>query len=170
MQNKNRIKLVIVVLALVAVACLCSPSSFLERQVQGAADNFQQTLESEAGLSVEDIAATGEAVAQDFQATGDVSFGEEVDTEFPMPEDATNPGVVAGVLNFGSTMPKDDLVAFYRSEFSAQGYVEREELTVIDEVGAYMVFDGHPSGQAIVVQIFDLGPLGLNVSIWLEDL
>jgi len=170
MQNKNKIKLIIVILTLLGLACLCSPSSFLERQVEGVADEFQQTLEAEAGMSMEEMAETGEAFAQDFdpEATGEFTYGEDVETEFPMPEDASNPTVVAGVLNFGTSLSKDEMVQFYQAEFLDLGYTERAGLTVIDEVGAYLVFDGHASGQAIIVQMIDLGPLGLNVSIWLE--
>jgi hypothetical protein len=50
-------------------------------------------------------------------------------------------------------MSVDDVVAFYRQQLLAKGYVEREITTVIEGGIASLVFDGDPSGKALVVQV-----------------
>jgi len=61
------------------------------------------------------------------------------------------------------------VVNFYMDDLKGSGYVEREILTVIDEKGFSMVFDGHASGKMIVVQGVDLGNGSTNVNIRLEE-
>jgi hypothetical protein len=58
---------------------------------------------------------------------------------------------------------------FYRDEYTARGYTEREILTVVSEGTFSMVFDGDPSGKAVVIQSVDLGDGSRTVSIRLED-
>jgi hypothetical protein len=53
--------------------------------------------------------------------------------------------------------------------FTSSGYTERTILTVTSETTFSMVFDGHESGQAIVVQGVDFGDGTVNVNIRLED-
>jgi hypothetical protein len=109
-----------------------------------------------------------EAPAPDDSGGGDTST---VDADFPMPSDASNVMEVGnGVLNFQTKSTLDECMAFYRDEFvSGMGYKEREILTVTSETTFSMVFDGHESGKAIVVQGVDLGNGTTNISIRLED-
>jgi hypothetical protein len=58
---------------------------------------------------------------------------------------------------------------FYRDEYAAQGYTEREILTVVSDGTFSIVFDGDPSGKAVVIQSVDLGDGSRTVSIRLED-
>jgi hypothetical protein len=58
---------------------------------------------------------------------------------------------------------------FYRDEFGKSGYKERSGLTVQDKSTFSMVFDGHKSGQAIVVQGVGLGNGTINLSISLQN-
>jgi hypothetical protein len=76
---------------------------------------------------------------------------------------------VGGVLNFQTKSTLDESMAFYRDEYGNQGYTERDILTVTSETTFSMVFDGHESGKAIVVQGVDLGDGTTNISIRLED-
>jgi hypothetical protein len=93
-----------------------------------------------------------------------------VSTDFPMPSDASNVTEMgSGVLNFQTKSTLDECMTFYRDEFGKLGYKEREILTVTSETTFSMVFDGHESGKAIVVQGVDLGNGTTNISIRLED-
>jgi hypothetical protein len=92
--------------------------------------------------------------------------GGGVDTEFPMPDDAHTITDVGGNLNFQTSMPLKDVPDFYRNAFP--DYTERTLLTAITDVAISMVFDGHPSGNAIVVQAVDLGNGNTNINIRLE--
>lgn len=88
-------------------------------------------------------------------------------TEFPLPDDASNLMVIGeGVTNFQTTLSIPDVVTFYR--FAFPDYTEREILTVVEEGVFNLVFDGHESGQAIVIQGFPMNGV-INVSIRLED-
>lgn len=165
MSNNNRIKLMVFVLTLLTIACVCSPTAFFERQVDNAVENVQETVEAGIGFSLEEVQETAEALAG-----GEIEFGEDVESEFPISDDATNPVIIAGVLNYASNLSIEELVEFYRSEFTALGYTERTVLTLIQDGTVNLVFDGHPSGNAIIVQMVDLIVLGVNVNVRLEDI
>ena len=53
--------------------------------------------------------------------------------------------------------------------FGKQGYTERELLTTVTDGVFSFVFDGHESGQAIVIQGVDLGDGSVNVNISFQD-
>jgi hypothetical protein len=96
--------------------------------------------------------------------------GETVDTEYPMPDDAFNvTDFGGGQLNYQTSMPMSDVPAYVRADFEAKGYTERTLLTVISDAAISIVFDGHPSGNAIVVQAVDLGG-STNINFRLEPL
>jgi hypothetical protein len=90
-------------------------------------------------------------------------------SEFPMPNGAKNVISVAGSLNYQTNMSLEEVMAFYRDAYGKQGYIERPILTVVSDGVFSMVFDGHPSGQAVVIQGVDLGDGTMNVNIRLED-
>ena len=92
-------------------------------------------------------------------------IGGGVDTEFPMPDDAHTITNVGGNLNFQTSLPLKDVPDYYRNAFP--DYTERTLLTAITDAAISMVFDGHPSGNAVVVQAVDLGG-STNINIRLE--
>ena len=90
--------------------------------------------------------------------------------EFPMPPKVENfTDLGDNSINYQTSMKLTEVVDFYRDQFGKAGYVERPILTVINEDTFSMVWDGHPSGKAIVVQGVDLGDGSVNVNIRLED-
>jgi hypothetical protein len=92
------------------------------------------------------------------------------DTEFPMPPKVENfTDLGDDSINYQTPMKLTEVVDFYRDQFGKAGYVERPILTVINEDTFSMVWDGHPSGKAIVVQGVDLGDGSVNVNIRFED-
>jgi len=107
--------------------------------------------------------AAGEAPAGE-------SGGEAASSEFPLPPDYSDLKDVGGVTMFQTSMGLDEVVAFYRDAFAGAGYEEREITTVINDTTFSIVWEGHESGQAVVVQGVDLGNGKINVSIRLEDL
>lgn len=93
------------------------------------------------------------------------------DSEFPMPDDATNVVNMGNtILNFQTKLSLDEAMSFYRDEFGKSGYTERSELTVTAGGTFSMVFDGYKSGQAITVQGVDFGDGTINISITLADI
>jgi hypothetical protein len=92
-----------------------------------------------------------------------------VKSEFPLPDGATNVQEMGGSTNFQVKMSLDEAMKFYMDTFTSSGYTERPLLTVTSDTTFSMVFDGHESGKAIVVQGVDLGDGTVNVNIRLED-
>jgi hypothetical protein len=92
----------------------------------------------------------------------------EVSSDFPMTADAYNVIESGGSLIFYTKLSLEDTMQFYRNEYTAKGYTEREILTVISDGTFSMVFDGDPSGRAVVIQSVDLGDGSRTVSIRLE--
>jgi hypothetical protein len=94
----------------------------------------------------------------------------EYDTEFPLPEDVQNfLEIDENTINYQTSMSLSEVVDFYRESFNGAGYEERDILTVIEDNTVSLVWDGHPSGQAIIVQGVDLGNGTTNVNVRFED-
>lgn len=76
---------------------------------------------------------------------------------------------VSGTVNYQTNLSLDEVMEFYRGVYGDMGYTERQLLTVVSEGVFSMVFDGDPSGQAVVIQGVDLGDGTMNVNLRLED-
>ena len=97
--------------------------------------------------------------------------GSSYDTNFPLPEvvrDFAGEGGDSQVI-FKTDLSIDEVLAFYRAEAGNLGLSERELLTVQSDTTLNLVFDGHSSGQAMVIQVVDLGDMR-NVTIRLEEI
>lgn len=89
---------------------------------------------------------------------------------FPLTADAYNViDIGDGSVLYYTNLSLEDVMAFYRTEYVSQGYAERSLLTVVAEGTFSMVFDGDPSGKAVVIQSVDLGDGSRTVSVRLED-
>lgn len=89
---------------------------------------------------------------------------------FPITADAYNViDIGDGSVLYYTNLSLEDVMAFYRTEYVSQGYTERALLTVVAEGTFSMVFDGDPSGKAVVIQSVDLGDGSRTVSVRLED-
>ena len=107
------------------------------------------------------------AAATEPGSSGD---GNTSGTGFPMTLDAYNVTEIGdGSLLYYTNLSLEEVMAFYRAEYTSQGYTEREILTVVSEGVFSMVFDGDPSGKSVVIQSVDLGDGSRTVAIRLED-
>jgi hypothetical protein len=98
------------------------------------------------------------------------SGSNKYDTEFPMPSSVENfMNLGDSGINYQTSLSLDEVVAFYRDAFENAGYSERSILTSIEDKTFSIVWDGHPSGQAIVVQGVDLENGTVNVNVRFED-
>jgi len=92
------------------------------------------------------------------------------DTDFPLPPKVENfMDLGDDAINYQTPMKLTDVVDFYRDEFEKAGYDERDITTVINDTTFSIVWDGHTSGKAIVVQGVDLGDGKMNVNVRFED-
>lgn len=92
------------------------------------------------------------------------------DSEFPMTSDAYQVvNIGDGSVLYYTKMSLEDVMKFYRDEYTSKGYTERELLTTVTDGVFSMVFDGDPSGKAVVIQSVDLGDGSRTVAIRLED-
>lgn len=98
--------------------------------------------------------------------------GNSIDTvsDFPLTDDAQNVIESDGTVIYQTEMSVEEVMEFYRDVLTAQGYTERDLLTTLTDGVFSFVFDGHESGQALVIQGFDLKNGTTNVSIRLEQL
>jgi predicted small secreted protein len=95
----------------------------------------------------------------------------QLDTAFPLPDDVQNFMQLGDdIINFQTSLSMSEVVDFYRGAFSTQGLTERTLLTVISDMAVSLVFDGDPSGMAIVLQCVDLGDGTTNVNLSYQDL
>ena len=103
-------------------------------------------------------------------SSGSEGESEDLDTDFPLPSNVKNfMELGPGAINYQTTMTLNEVVDFYRDAFAEAGYDERDITTVINDTTFSIVWDGHPNGQAIVVQGVDLGDGTVNVNVRYED-
>lgn len=170
-MKKYRWMLSLTVLALAALACNAvmgggseTPLDVVIPVEEPTARADSPTLEAPA-----EPEATDESSAED----DDYSFGggaSDVESEFPLPEDASNlMDLGEAGINFQTGLSLDESMEFYRDAFGEQGLTERDLLTVVSDGVFSMVFDGHSSGKAVVIQGVDLGGGTLNINIRLES-
>jgi len=115
--------------------------------------------------------ATQPGAVQPTEPSGDNngSSNSSVKTDFPLTEDAYNITEVGdGSIVYYTKLSAEDAMKFYRDAYTAKGYTERKILTVVSEGTFSMVFDGDPSGKAVVVQSVDLGDGSRTIAIRLE--
>jgi hypothetical protein len=94
----------------------------------------------------------------------------DYDTDFPLPANVENfMKLENGAINYQTSLKLTEVVEFYREAFKSAGYEERDINTVINDTTFSIVWDGHTSGQAIVVQGVDLGNGATNVNVRFED-
>ncbi|MBL8091570.1 MAG: hypothetical protein JNJ43_14635 [Anaerolineales bacterium] len=153
MKNK-RIYIAILILILASLAC---------QTIMGGGDSTSQ--EELPPFEYSDGDSETEEPSTE-SGESNPSFG---NSEFPMPSDATNVFDVAGTVNYQTKLSLDEVMSFYRDEYGKQGLTERELLTVVSDGVFSMVFDGDPSGKAVVIQGVDLGDGTVNVTITLQD-
>ena len=100
---------------------------------------------------------------------GDGNNEAAVDTDFPMTADAYDVMDMGdGSLLYYTKLPLEDVMQFYRDEYAARGYTERQSATTVSGGIFSLVFDGDPSGKAVVIQSVDLGDGSRTVAIRLE--
>ena len=121
-----------------------------------------------------DNSPTQPDAAQPTAASNDNSSSDSttINTDFPMTADAYNVVDVGdGSIVYYTKLSMDDALKFYRDEYTARGYTEREITTVVDTSSGIfsIVFDGDPSGKAVVIQSVDLGDGSRTIAIRLED-
>ena len=96
---------------------------------------------------------------------------EPLDSIFPLPPDVQNfTKLSEEQINYQTSMSLEEVVAFYRKEFSAQGLSEYSVTTVIQEEAFSIVFVGSPNGKEIVVQGVKLDEGTSNVNVRYEDI
>ncbi len=170
-MKKYRWMLSLAVLALAALACNAVMGGGSENPVDviSPADEPSVQVDVPTTEPTDEPEATEESSADD----GEDSFGggdSNVETEFPLPEDASNfMNLGEAGINFQTGMKVTDAIEFYREAFGKQGLKERDLLTVVSDGVFSMVFDGHSSGKAVVIQGVDLGGGMLNINIRLEN-
>lgn len=96
--------------------------------------------------------------------------GSDVQSDFPMTPDAYNiTDIGDGSLLFYTKLSSEEALDFYRDTYTAKGYTERDILTQVSDGTFSIVFDGDPSGKAVVIQSVDLGDGSRTIAIRLED-
>lgn len=149
-----RIFIAITVLVLASLAC---------NALTGSDDQDTQTMPDAPTLEQTDPIAPS-------NSNDNGSKDNVVSTDYPVTDDAFNfTDMGDGSIVFFTKMSSEDVMKFYRDEYEAKGYTERDILTTVFDGGFSIVFDGDPSGKAVVIQSVDMGDGSRTVAIRLED-
>ena len=133
-MKHSRIYLVVAILVLASFAC---------QTLAGGGGN-QPVVTTEPGNSNPPTVA-----ATDPSSSGN---GNTSTTGFPLTADAYNVTEIGdGSLLYYTNLSLEEVMAFYRAEYTSKGYTEREILTVVSDGVFSMVFDGDPSGKGVVI-------------------
>lgn len=155
-MKQYRIILAVAMLVLSSLACNALTGGGDERDVQSGSTQPVDSQEEEAATAPPADDGGSEAAT--------------TSTGFLMTADAFNVVDVGdGSLLFYTKLSLEETLEFYRAEYTAKGYTEREILTTVSDGVFSIVFDGDPSGKAVVIQSVDLGDGSRTVSIRLED-
>ena len=113
--------------------------------------------------------SSGNQAGQATEAPPSSNSGSNVKSDFPMTADASNfTDMGGGSILYYTKMSQADVMKFYRDTYAAKGYKERTVNTSVSDTTFSMVFDGDPSGKAIVIQSVNLGNGSSTVAIRLE--
>ncbi len=96
---------------------------------------------------------------------------EKDDAFFPLPRDAKNVEKTLGTnqVGFQTNLSLEDIVEFYRREFTGRGLTEIALVTVIADECISLAFAGLPDDKKVIVQAVDLGYVDMrNVSLRTE--
>ena len=118
-----------------------------------ACGNFLESL----GDSIEETIR--EAISEAFEEVG-----------LPVPEAVDTIQVNDGAVTFTTSGTVDSMVLFFRNAANTEGFEERTDLTQITDNNAYLVFEGHDSGLAVVIEIEELANNTVAVSMSLTML
>ena len=159
-MKRYQIYLAVIVLVLASLACQAVGGGSKNTPAAPAAQEPAPTKSGDAVPATQEPAAT---------EPGDNTGAGTVETDFVMTADAYNIIEANGTLIFYTKMSLEDAMEFYRAEYTAKGYTEREILTVVSDGVFSMVFDGDPGEKSIVIQSVDLGDGSRSITIRLED-
>lgn len=157
-MKKYSVLLAIIALVLASLAC---------QTVMGGGNNFQApdvpSLTEMPPVNGDMEIPTVPPVTTDGE--GGVIVGGE--SEFPVPNDATNVVSAAEMVAFQTKMSTDDVLKFYRDEFTKQGYKEDPSMAMTFGNTFTLAFNGHSSGKVIYVVGADAGDGSLYVTVTL---
>jgi hypothetical protein len=156
-MKKYSVFLAIIALVLTSLAC---------QTVMGGRDNIQ--VPNEPDVTEVPQSDSGEIpTIPPVTTEGDGGVTVGGDSEFPVTSDATNVVTAAGTLTFQTKMSTDDVLKFYRDEFTKQGYKEDPSMAITFGKTFTLAFKGHPSGKTIYVVGADAGDGSTYVTITL---
>lgn len=163
-MKKYSILLAILALVLASLAC---------QTVMGGVDkNFEAPVMPDVPEEMTEVPQTDSGNEVEIPtlppiATDDGSATVGGDSEFPVTSDAFNVVTAPNMATFQTKMSTDDVLKFYRDEFSSQGYKEDESMAITFGKTFTLAFTGHASGKIIYVIGADGGDGSLYVTITL---
>ncbi|MBM3145269.1 MAG: hypothetical protein FJ010_09920 [Chloroflexi bacterium] len=169
MKRKQLLFLLLVTLLIASMAC-----SLVGGAIDAGEGPAVEEPSAEGGAAespIEDTTPEEETAeeSQAEEAPEPVDEGQEFDTEFPLPDDVQNFTKIGEQVNFATSLTVEEAIEFYRDALTGMGLTERTINTAITETTFSMVFDGHESGKAVVIQGVDLDNGTTNINIRFED-
>src|SRR6476620_1193472 len=156
-MKQYRIYLAICVLVLASLAC---------QALMGGGNNTATAVPPSNDNATQPSEVSPTQPPSDNNGSSDSS----VKTDFPLTADAYNITQVGdGSIVYYTKLSADDALKFFRDTYAAKGYTERKILTVVSNGTFSIVFDGDPSGKAVVIQSVDLGDGSRTIAIRLES-
>ncbi|MBL7161117.1 MAG: hypothetical protein ISS57_00815 [Anaerolineales bacterium] len=180
----RKLSLIFVLLLVIGVACSSPEAAVEESQAPAAEEMAGEDAEDSHSEDADEAEESHAEEAEDADDADDADEADEAedhedddmseesreyDTEFPLPDDVQNFTGGGDQVNFATSLTVEEAIEFYRGALTEMGLIERTLNTAITETTFSMVFDGHESGEAIVVQGVDLGNGTTNINIRFED-
>lgn len=140
-----------------------------QEAVEQAQETVEQTQEA-VEQAQETVGEAQKAVAEELPAAASEPSAAEVETGFPLLDDASNIQALNdanSTINYQTNATLAEIAEFYQQTLSEQVLIERSANTVISDQVVNLVFDGAANGKSVVVQAIPLGDVR-NVNVRYE--
>jgi hypothetical protein len=152
----------------VAIAALVLASLACQALTAGRDTDHNNAPSSENGGKRPEASQPAEAPTDSINSDSDSSS--TIETDFPLTDDAFNVMDLGnGSILYYTKLSAEDVMQFYRDAYTAKGYTERTVTTVVSDTTFSMVFDGDPSGKAVIIQSVAMGDGSRTITVRLED-
>lgn len=160
MPRTFRLLIAVSLLALSSLAC---------KAIMGGGQPIAPGLPTEEATQVFEVIPTKEEDEPSIPEMPTFTTGEEVKTDLPMPEDATQKmDLGSGLITYQTKLSLEELQDFYEKEFKELGFKKNDTMPSMVTKELFTLFYDHTNGKLIVISAVVTGDF-VTVTMQVQD-